>query len=124
MVAASPVEREVWRLLADVPDPEIPILNVIELGVVRYVRDDHERGIAVGVSPTYTGCPATEVIQASIKARLQQAGFESVRVDSVRARSCVSTASRRRRNRSIARAGCGASRLCDARAARRNTPSA
>jgi metal-sulfur cluster biosynthetic enzyme len=51
MVAASPVEREVWRLLADVPDPEIPILNVIELGVVRYVRDDHERGIAVGVSP-------------------------------------------------------------------------
>jgi len=83
MVAATPVEREVWRLLAQVPDPEIPILNVIELGVVRYVRDEHERGIAVGVSPTYTGCPATEVIQASIKARLHQAGFESVRVDSV-----------------------------------------
>ena len=83
MVAASPVEREVWRLLADVPDPEIPILNVIELGVVRYVRDEQERGIAVGVSPTYTGCPATEVIQASIKERLQQAGFASVRVDSV-----------------------------------------
>ena len=57
MVAASPVEREVWRLLAEVPDPEIPILNVIELGVVRYVRDEQERGIAVGVSPTYTGCP-------------------------------------------------------------------
>ena len=44
---------------------------------MRYVRDEHERGIAVGVSPTYTGCPATEVIQASIKARLQQAGFEA-----------------------------------------------
>lgn len=83
MVAASPVEREVWRLLAEVPDPEIPILNVIELGVVRYVRDEHERGIAVGVSPTYTGCPATEVIQASIKARLHEAGYASVRVDCV-----------------------------------------
>jgi ring-1,2-phenylacetyl-CoA epoxidase subunit PaaD len=83
VVTATPVEREVWRLLGEVPDPEIPILNVIELGVVRYVRDEHERGIAVGVSPTYTGCPATEVIQASIKARLHEAGFASVRVDSV-----------------------------------------
>ena len=50
---------------------------------MRYVRDEQERGIAVGVSPTYTGCPATEVIQASIKARLHEAGFASVRVDSV-----------------------------------------
>ena len=83
MVAASLLEQKVWRLLADVPDPEIPILNVIELGVVRYVREEQERGIAVGVSPPYTGCPATEVIQASIKARLHEAGFESVRVDSV-----------------------------------------
>lgn len=83
MVATSPVEQEVWRLLAEVPDPEIPILNVIELGVVRYVRDEHERGIAVGVSPTYTGCPATEVIQASIKSHLHEAGFAAVRVDSV-----------------------------------------
>lgn len=83
MVTASPVEREVWRLLAAVPDPEIPILSVIELGVVRYVRDEQERGIAVGVSPTYTGCPATEVIQASIKARLHEAGYATVRVDSV-----------------------------------------
>lgn len=83
MVATSSVEQEVWRLLAEVPDPEIPILNVIELGVVRYVRDEHERGIAVGVSPTYTGCPATEVIQASIKSHLHEAGFAAVRVDSV-----------------------------------------
>jgi ring-1,2-phenylacetyl-CoA epoxidase subunit PaaD len=83
VVATSPVEQEIWRLLAEVPDPEIPILNVIELGLVRYVRDEHERGIAVGVSPTYTGCPATEVIQASIKSRLHEAGFAAVRVDSV-----------------------------------------
>ena len=97
---------------------------MIELGVVRYVRDEQDRGIAVGVSPTYTGCPATEVIQASIKERLQQAGFETVRVDSVlappwtsdwltaeRARKAArSTASRRRRNPSTVRAACGASR--------------
>ncbi len=69
---------------ADVPDPEIPILNVVELGVVRYVRDEQERGIAVGVSPTYTGCPATEVIQASIKATAaSRPAIATVRVDSV-----------------------------------------
>jgi ring-1,2-phenylacetyl-CoA epoxidase subunit PaaD len=83
VVVTSLLEQKVWRLLADVPDPEIPILSVIELGVVRYVRDEQERGIAVGVSPTYTGCPATEVIQSSIKQHLQQAGFAKVRVDSV-----------------------------------------
>jgi ring-1,2-phenylacetyl-CoA epoxidase subunit PaaD len=81
--SASALEQEIWRLLAEVPDPEIPILNVIELGVVRYVRDEHERGIAVGVSPTYTGCPATEAIQASIRGRLRKAGFPDVRVDTV-----------------------------------------
>jgi ring-1,2-phenylacetyl-CoA epoxidase subunit PaaD len=79
--SASLVEQAVWSLLAEVPDPEIPILNVIELGIIRYVRDEQERGIAIGVSPTYTGCPATEVIQASTK--LRKAGFAGVRVDSV-----------------------------------------
>jgi ring-1,2-phenylacetyl-CoA epoxidase subunit PaaD len=83
MQSASPLEREVWQLLADVPDPEIPILSVLDLGLVRYVRDEDEQGVAVGVSPTYTGCPATEVIQASIKARLIEAGIAHVRIDSV-----------------------------------------
>lgn len=81
--SVSRVEQEIWSLLAEVPDPEIPILNVIELGIIRYVRDEQERGIAVGVSPTYTGCPATEVIHASIRARLRKAGFADIRVDSV-----------------------------------------
>lgn len=81
--SASPVEQEVWRLLAEVPDPEIPILSVIELGIVRYVRDEQEHGVVVGVSPTYTGCPATEAIQSAIKAKLRKAGFAGARVDTV-----------------------------------------
>jgi ring-1,2-phenylacetyl-CoA epoxidase subunit PaaD len=81
--SASRVEQEIWSLLAEVPDPEIPILNVIDLGIIRYVRDEREHGIVVGVSPTYTGCPATEVIQASIRTRLRKAGFTDVRIDSV-----------------------------------------
>lgn len=80
---ASRVEREVWALLQDVPDPEIPVLNVVELGVIRYVRGMDRRRIEVGVSPTYTGCPATEVIQGAIKTKLQAAGFDEIRIDSV-----------------------------------------
>lgn len=80
--ATSPTEQHVWELLSQVPDPEIPILNVVELGIIRHVRERADGGVTVGVSPTYTGCPATEVIQASIKARLGEAGLDA-RVDSV-----------------------------------------
>jgi ring-1,2-phenylacetyl-CoA epoxidase subunit PaaD len=79
----SPVERDVWRLLTEVPDPEIPVLNVVELGIIRYVHSSNERQVEVGVSPTYTGCPATEVIQRSIKDKLQAAGFSDIKVTSV-----------------------------------------
>jgi ring-1,2-phenylacetyl-CoA epoxidase subunit PaaD len=79
----SRTERDIWRLLAEVPDPEIPVLNVVELGVIRHVRSEHEGQVEVGVSPTYTGCPATEVIQRSIKEHLESAGFEDVKVVSV-----------------------------------------
>ena len=77
------MEREVWRLLREVPDPEIPVLNVVELGIIRYVRAQSEHAVAVGVSPTYTGCPATEVIQSAIKTKLRAAGYCNSRVETV-----------------------------------------
>lgn len=79
----SRVERDVWRLLMEVPDPEIPVLNVVELGLIRYVRCEAERAVEVGVSPTYTGCPATEVIHSAIRERLESAGFVDVNVVSI-----------------------------------------
>ncbi len=79
---AAPAEREVWRILADVPDPEIPVLNVVELGIIRHVRVVAGR-VTVGVSPTYTGCPATEVIARSIETRLEAEGYENPKVESV-----------------------------------------
>lgn len=77
------LEHEVWHLLAEVLDPEIPVLNVVELGLIRFVRADAARRIEVGVTPTYTGCPATEVIQGSIRERLMTAGFGEIKVTSV-----------------------------------------
>jgi ring-1,2-phenylacetyl-CoA epoxidase subunit PaaD len=79
---ASEQERNVWRILADVPDPEIPVLNVVELGIIRYVRASDGQ-VTVGVSPTYTGCPSTEVIANSIRARLEAEGYREPKVESV-----------------------------------------
>jgi ring-1,2-phenylacetyl-CoA epoxidase subunit PaaD len=76
-------EREVWRILAEVPDPEIPVLNVVELGIIRHVRLSDDGHVTVGVSPTYTGCPATEVISKSIETRLALEGYRNPKVESV-----------------------------------------
>lgn len=82
---ASQVERRIWRLLEEVADPEIPVLSVVDLGLIRYIQVDDDERIAIGVSPTYTGCPATDVIRAAIEAKVQAAGYADVRVEAVMA---------------------------------------
>jgi ring-1,2-phenylacetyl-CoA epoxidase subunit PaaD len=69
-----------WDVLRGVLDPEVPVLSVVELGIVRDVRT--EGGTAhVTVTPTYSGCPATEVIRDSIAAALRDAGWADVQID-------------------------------------------
>ncbi len=61
-----------WELLESVPDPEIPVLSVLDLGIVREViESDDGRVVTVTVTPTYSGCPATEVIMRDIELALQ-----------------------------------------------------
>ncbi len=67
-------EEQIRADLADLRDPEIPILTLDDLGIIRWVRAT-EDGVTVGVAPTYTGCPATEVIEASVLERLRQRGY-------------------------------------------------
>ncbi len=74
------VEADVRRRLADVPDPEIPAVSVIDLGLIRYVRVDASGAVEVGVSPTYSGCPATSVIKADVGKALRRGGYDQVRV--------------------------------------------
>jgi ring-1,2-phenylacetyl-CoA epoxidase subunit PaaD len=62
-----------WEALASVEDPEIPALSVVDLGVIRYVTLQTDGSLEVGLSPTYTGCPATEVIQNLAEQALAQA---------------------------------------------------
>ena len=62
-------ETEVWEALAEVPDPEIPVVSVVDLGLVHRVALDGER-LRVELLPTFVGCPALELIQESVAARL------------------------------------------------------
>ena len=69
--------EQIWAWLADVPDPEIPVLSLVDLGIVRGVAISSD-GVEVSVAPTYSGCPATEVIEQSIIAELQKNGVQNV----------------------------------------------
>ncbi len=68
-----------WRVLGGVPDPEIPAISILDLGIVRVVSCEDDR-VAVTVTPTYGGCPATEVIREDICKALQAAGAREVAV--------------------------------------------
>ena len=68
-----------WDVLAGVLDPEVPVLSVCDLGIVREVAAD-ESGVRVVLTPTYSGCPATEVIAASVAAALESAGLGPVSI--------------------------------------------
>jgi ring-1,2-phenylacetyl-CoA epoxidase subunit PaaD len=70
---------QAWDILGRVPDPEIPAISVTELGIVRDVQAA-EDGVDVVVTPTYSGCPATEAIERSIRDALAAAGARDVRV--------------------------------------------
>src|SRR5438045_5691034 len=73
-------EAAIMAVLEDIPDPEIPVLTITDLGIVRGFLDDPPR---VRVSPTYTGCPATVAIEMSIREALDKAGFEEVHIERV-----------------------------------------
>ncbi|MEM9851292.1 MAG: 1,2-phenylacetyl-CoA epoxidase subunit PaaD [Pseudomonadota bacterium] len=67
-------------MLARVPDPEIPVISVVDLGIVREVAFDGETAV-ISVTPTYSGCPATRIISLDIETALLNGGLSSVRVE-------------------------------------------
>ena len=67
--------ERVWEALAEIPDPEIPVLSLVDLGVVRDVEVDGER-VHVGFTPTFLGCPALEVMRDQMAERIRELGAE------------------------------------------------
>ena len=75
-----PEPEEVWRWLDEVPDPEIPVISLTDLGIIRDVAWDGDT-LVVAVTPTYSGCPATTVINLDIETALRSHGIEKLRLE-------------------------------------------
>jgi len=71
-----------WDVLARIPDPEIPVISITELGIVRSI-DERGAAVEVSITPTYSGCPAMHAIEEDIVARLKEAGYSDVNVKTV-----------------------------------------
>lgn len=74
-----PTTDEIWGWLDAVPDPEIPVISVMDLGIVRDVSWDDDT-LEVAVTPTYSGCPATSIIAMDIETALRDRGIADIRI--------------------------------------------
>lgn len=72
--------QAVWNRLEQVSDPEIPVISIVDLGIVRGVRFEGEECV-VTITPTYSGCPAMDVISQEITAQLARDGISNVRLE-------------------------------------------
>ena len=72
-------EQHIWKILEDVKDPEVPVLSVVDLGIVRSVKTSDEK-IDIVITPTYSGCPAMDVINMDIRLKLIENGFRNITI--------------------------------------------
>lgn len=79
---ANAAEARVWDVAAQVPDPEIPVISIADLGILRDAALENETAV-VTITPTYSGCPAMEHITSDIVHALEEAGFSAPRVELV-----------------------------------------
>jgi ring-1,2-phenylacetyl-CoA epoxidase subunit PaaD len=83
---SSIAEQEIWTLLEEVKDPEVPVLSVTDLGIIRAVmvkalsvpKKDQE--VLITITPTYCGCPAMDVISMDIRLKLIEKGYRNVQI--------------------------------------------
>lgn len=74
--------QSIWSILDNIMDPEVPVLSILDLGIVRdvFVKDE---GVDIVITPTYTGCPAMDVISTSIRMELLAAGYHHISIRQV-----------------------------------------
>lgn len=79
---------EIWNILDTVSDPEVPVLSVVDLGIIRNVQlieppDGGKAGVVITITPTYTGCPAMDVISMNIRMAMIENGFAKIEIKTV-----------------------------------------
>ena len=77
-------EQKLWQILEDVKDPEVPVLSIVDLGIVRSIElvtsNDERSGLTITITPTYSGCPAMDVIQIDIRLKLVEHGYKNIQI--------------------------------------------
>jgi ring-1,2-phenylacetyl-CoA epoxidase subunit PaaD len=73
-------KEDVWEFLSEVPDPEIPVISVVDLGVVRNIEIS-DSNLTITITPTYTGCPAMQAFEDDIISKLNEKGIKNVTVN-------------------------------------------
>jgi ring-1,2-phenylacetyl-CoA epoxidase subunit PaaD len=80
VITTLPSVAQVWDWLDTIPDPEIPVITLVDLGIIRDV-DWQDETLVITITPTYSGCPATRVINEDITAALSEKGVENLRLE-------------------------------------------
>ncbi|MDX2003779.1 MAG: 1,2-phenylacetyl-CoA epoxidase subunit PaaD [Meiothermus sp.] len=81
-MVSSVSSKQLWSVLSEIPDPEIPVVNVVEMGIVRDVQVSGGKA-TITMTPTFSGCPALAAIRESLEAAARQQGFAEVEVRTV-----------------------------------------
>ncbi len=75
-------EKKIWSILKDIPDPEVPVLTVLDLGIIREIKI-HGDEVEVLITPTYSGCPAMDMIAMSIRLSLLENGYKKNKITTI-----------------------------------------
>jgi ring-1,2-phenylacetyl-CoA epoxidase subunit PaaD len=82
-VSDTRTRSRAWEVAAGVLDPELPVVTIADLGILRDVTEDDQGRVHVQITPTYSGCPAMETIRTDLVDALTQAGYQHVTVEFV-----------------------------------------
>src|SRR5665213_207029 len=82
MIVSAINKEQIWDFLKEIPDPEVPAINIVELGVVRDVLMEDDK-IQITITPTYSGCPAMKVMEEDILSTLKEKGFQNITIKTV-----------------------------------------
>lgn len=81
MVIETLSTQRIWKALGEIPDPEVPAISIVDLGIVRDVRLAEDDAVTVVITPTYSGCPAMYEIGEDVKKKINTLGYSQVSVE-------------------------------------------
>lgn len=76
-------QKHILNILSEIPDPEIPVITIVELGVIRNINLLSDRSIEVSITPTYSGCPAMKQIEDDVRKKLKESGFTDIKINTI-----------------------------------------